>query len=260
MHEEKTAIAVERIPWGKSPSWLNTTLLLSWEIGIGGCGILLVGALVRIVAFISTVITSHLRLVLCCYGHSIASSPRGNVGVGGSIVVVELGWGTIEIASVSGVVVISSGPRVSTVGIGRTVHRGSVGSQGKSWRWVGAVLWGLMGSWLMHHATLAVLIGLVDLSFHLDGRVGASISAKRILTNTVCISSCRPFKNLSFFLAPVSISSGAYLANDKNLSPYSTTVILPCFSSLNSSLILLIKPGGTWVLLNLTLYSSQVII
>src|SRR3954468_15615951 len=85
----------------------------------------------------------------------------------------------------------------------------------------------------------------------------ASISAKGILTNTVCISSCRPFRNLSFFLASVSISSGAYLANDKNLSRYSTTIILPCFNSLNSSLILLIKPGGTWVLLNLTLNSSR---
>ena len=79
--------------------------------------------------------------------------------------------GTIEIASVAGVVVISSGPRVSMVGIGRTVHRGSVGPWGKSWRWVGAILLGLMGSWLMHHRTLAVLIGLVDLSFHLNGRV-----------------------------------------------------------------------------------------
>src|SRR3954471_3231214 len=57
------------------------------------------------------------------------------------------------------------------VGIGRTVHRGSVGSRGKSGRWVRAILWGLMGSWLMHHATFAVLIGLVNLSFHLDGRV-----------------------------------------------------------------------------------------
>src|SRR3954464_2982579 len=147
------------------------TLLLSWGIGIGGCGILLVRALVGIVAFISTVITSHLRLVLCCYRHNIASSPRGSVGVGGSIVGVELGWGTVEISRVAGVVVISSGTWVSTVGVGRTVHRGSVGSWGKSWRWVRAILWGLMGSWLMHHATLAVLIGLVDLSFHLDGRV-----------------------------------------------------------------------------------------
>src|SRR4051812_34731208 len=99
MHEKKTAVAVERIPWGKPSSWLNTMLLLSWGIGIGGCGILLVGALVGIVAFISTVITSYLRLVLCCYRHSIASSPRGSVGVGGSIVV-ELGWGMVEIARV----------------------------------------------------------------------------------------------------------------------------------------------------------------
>src|SRR3954468_21301431 len=208
MHEKKTAFAVERIPWGKSPSWLNTTLLLSWGIGIGGCGILLVGALIGIVAFISTVIPSYLRLVFCCNRHNIASSSRGSVGVGGSIVVVELGWGTVEIARVAGVVVISSGPRVSTVGIGRTVHRGSVGSRGKSWRWVGAILWGMMGSWLMHHATLMVLIGLVYFSFHLDGRVdkGFNIS-KGILTNTVCILSCTPFKNLSFFLASVLISS-----------------------------------------------------
>src|SRR3954470_23118042 len=132
MHEKKTAVAVERIPWGKPSSRLNTTLLLSWGIGIGCCGILLVGALVGVVTLISTVITSYLRLVLCCYRHNIASSPRGSVGVGGSIVVVELGWGTVEIVRVAGVVVISSGSRVSTVGIGRTVHRGSVGSRGKS--------------------------------------------------------------------------------------------------------------------------------
>src|SRR3954470_14581545 len=139
-------------------------------ICIGGCGILL-GALIGVVTLISTVITSHLRLVLCCNRHNIASSPRGSVGVCGSVVVVvELGWCTVEIVRVAGVVVISSGPWVSTVGIGRTVHRVSVGSQGKSWRWVRAILWGLMGSWLMHHKTLAVLIGLVDLSFHLDGR------------------------------------------------------------------------------------------
>src|SRR4051812_45968779 len=87
----------------------------------------------------------------------------------------------------------------------------------------------------------------------------ASMLANGVLPNTVYISSCRPFENLSFFLASVSISSSAYLANDRNLSRYSTTVILPCFNSLNSSLILLIKPGGTWVLLNLSLNSSQVI-
>src|SRR3954471_16312435 len=136
MHEENTAIAVERIRWGKPSSGLNTTLLLSWGICIGGCGILLVGALVGVVTLIYTVITSHLRLVLCCNRHSVASSPRGSIGVGGSIVVVELGCCTVEIVRVAGVVVISSGPLVSTVGIGRTVHRVSVGSRGKSWRWV----------------------------------------------------------------------------------------------------------------------------
>src|SRR5215216_6591419 len=170
MHEKEMTVAVERIPWGKASSGLNTTLLLSWGICIGGCGILL-RALIGVVTLISTAITSHLRLVLCCIRHNIASSPRGSVGVGGSIVVVELVWCTVEIVRVAGVVVISSGPWVSTVGIGRTFHRGSIGSWGKSWRWVRAILWGLMGSWLMHHATLAVLIGLVDLSFHLDGRV-----------------------------------------------------------------------------------------
>src|SRR4051812_2987040 len=106
------------------------TLLLSWGICIGGCGIIL-GALVGLVTLISTVITSHLRLVLCFNKHNIASSPRCSVGVGGSIVVVELGWCTVEIARVSGVVVVSSGPWVSMVGIGRTVHRGSVGSRDK---------------------------------------------------------------------------------------------------------------------------------
>src|SRR5215216_4098209 len=105
-------------------------LLLSWGIGIGGCGILLVGALIGVVTLISTVITSHLRLVLCCNRHNIASNPRGSVGVGGSVVVVELGWCMVEIVRVAGVVVISSGTWVSTVGIGRTVHRGSVGSRG----------------------------------------------------------------------------------------------------------------------------------
>src|SRR3954469_18907770 len=170
MHEKNTAVAVERIPWGKPSSRLNTTMLLSWGICIGGCGILL-GALIGLVTLISTVITSHLRLVLCCNRHNIASSPRGSIGVGGGIVVVELGWGTVEITRVVGVVVVSSGSWVSTVGIGQTVHQGSVGSWGKSWRWVGAILWGMMGSWLMHHAVLVVLIGLVDLSFHLNGRV-----------------------------------------------------------------------------------------
>src|SRR3954470_2884260 len=118
MHEKETTVAVERIPWGKPSFGLNTTLLLSWGICIGGCGNLL-GALIGIVTLGSTFITSHLGLVLCCNRHNIASSPWVSVGVGGSIVVVELRLGTVEIAGVAGVVVISS----STVGIGRTIHR-----------------------------------------------------------------------------------------------------------------------------------------
>src|SRR3954470_14930938 len=131
---------------------MNTTMLLSWGICIGGCGNL-IGALIGIVTLGSTFITSHLRLVICCKRHNIASSPWGSVG--GDIVVVELGWCTVEIAGVVGVVVVSSGPWVSTVGVGRTVHRGSVVSWGKSWRWVGAILRCMVGSWLIHHATLA---------------------------------------------------------------------------------------------------------
>src|SRR4051812_9356732 len=99
---------------------MNTTMLLSWGIYIGGCRNLL-GALIRIVTLGSTFITSHLRLVLCCNRHNIASSPWGSVGV---IVVVKVRRSTVEIVGVAGVVVISSGPWVSTVGIGRTVHRG----------------------------------------------------------------------------------------------------------------------------------------
>src|SRR3954467_5813240 len=82
-------------------------------------------------------------------------------------------------ARVARVVVISSGSRVSTVGIGGTVHRGSVCSWGKSWRWFRAIFWGPMGSWLVHHATLAVLIGLVDLSFPLDGRVDKGFNIRK---------------------------------------------------------------------------------
>src|SRR3954470_24637932 len=81
-----------------------------------------------------------------------------------------------------------------------------------------------------------------------------------MLTSKVCISACSPFRNLSFFLASVSVSSGAYQDKVRNLLQYSTTDILPCFNSRDSSLIFLIRPGGTWYLLNLSLKSSQVII
>src|SRR3954462_6250894 len=70
MHEKKTAVVVERVPWGKPFFGLNTTLLLSWGICIGGCGILL-GALIGVVTLISTVITNHLRLVLATTGTTL---------------------------------------------------------------------------------------------------------------------------------------------------------------------------------------------
>src|SRR3954469_4512362 len=69
MHEKETAVAVERVPWGKPSSRLNTTLL-SWGIFIGGYSNLL-GALIGIVTFGSTLITSHLGLVLRCNRHII---------------------------------------------------------------------------------------------------------------------------------------------------------------------------------------------
>ena len=53
---------------------------------------------------------THLRLVLSCNRHNIASSPWGSIGVGGDIVVVELGRCTIEIVGVTGFVVVSSKP------------------------------------------------------------------------------------------------------------------------------------------------------
>ena len=130
---EETTVAVVRVTWGKSSPWWDTTLILSWGIHIGSGGSLL-GTLIRVVTLHSTLKTSDLGLVLDGDRHNIASSPRGSVGVGGSIVVVELGWCTSEIAVVAGVVMVSSGTWVYTVGIGRTVHRGSVGSRGKSWR------------------------------------------------------------------------------------------------------------------------------
>src|SRR4051812_2683114 len=106
MHEKKMAVAVERVLGGKPSSMLNTTMLLRCGICIGGYGILL-GALIGVVTLGSTFITSHLQLVLRCNRHIIASSPWSSVGVGGGIVVVELGWCTVEIARVAGVVVVS---------------------------------------------------------------------------------------------------------------------------------------------------------
>ena len=100
------------------PSFGDTALLLGWGICIGGyCNLL--KALIGIVTFDSTFKTSYLRLVLGCYRHNIASSSWGSVGVVGDIVVVELGWCTVEIVVVvvvtSMVVVVFSGLLVSSI-------------------------------------------------------------------------------------------------------------------------------------------------
>ena len=121
---EETTIAVVRVPWGKSPSWLNTTLLLSW--GIGGS---LLGTLIGVVTLHSTLETSDLGRVLDSDRYNIAASS------GCSVVVVALGRGTVEIAGVAGVVVVSSGIHTAsaTVGVAWARHWRSVVSGCISW-------------------------------------------------------------------------------------------------------------------------------
>ena len=114
----------------------------------------------------STFKTGYLGLVLGCYRYNIASSHGGSVGVGivvGDVVIVELGWATVEVTGVvivaSIVVVVSSGLLVSSIGV-EMVYLNMC---------TGAVLLDFVGSILVHHSALAVLMGLVYLSFHLDG-------------------------------------------------------------------------------------------
>ena len=87
------------------------------------------------------------------------------------VVVRKSEWGTVGVV----VVVMASWPGVSSTVVGkvRTRHqnRGLVGSWCKSSTWAGAKLLYMARSTLVHHPTLSVLIGLVDLSFHLDGRI-----------------------------------------------------------------------------------------
>ena len=103
----------------------------------------------------STFKTSYLRLVLGCYRHNIASSHWGSVGVGivvgDIVVVVVLGWGMVEVA---GVVIVTS-----IVGVG-TVYLNMV---------TGTELLDFVGPILVHHYAFSILLGLIDLSFHLDG-------------------------------------------------------------------------------------------
>ena len=107
---EETTVAVVRVPWGKSPSWLNTTLLLSWGIhrGIGGS---LLGTLIGVATLHSTLETSDLGLVLDCNSYSIAASSGGSV-------VVALGRGTVEIVGIAGVVIVSSGLHIASATVG----------------------------------------------------------------------------------------------------------------------------------------------
>ena len=111
----------------------------------------------------STFKTGDLRLVLGCYRQGITSSHWGSIGVGivvGDIFV--LGWGTVEITGVvvvASIVVVSSGLLVSSIGVG-TVYLNLC---------TGAELLDFVGSILVHHSALAILIGLINLPFHLDG-------------------------------------------------------------------------------------------
>ena len=109
---EETTVAVVRVPWGKSPSWLNTTLLLSWGIhrGIGGS---LLGTLIGVVTLHSTLETSDLGLVLDCDRYNIAASSGGSV-----IVVVALGRGAVEIVGITGVMIVSSGLHIASATVG----------------------------------------------------------------------------------------------------------------------------------------------
>ena len=115
-------VAVVRVPWGKYSSWLNMTLLLSWGIHIGSGGSLL-GTLIGIVILHSTLETSDPRLVLCCDRHNIAASSWCSV-----VVVVALERGTVEIAGVARVIVVSSGLHIAsaTVGVAWARHWGSI--------------------------------------------------------------------------------------------------------------------------------------
>ena len=64
-----------------------------------------------------------------------------------------------DVVVVASIVVVSSGLLVSSIGVG-TVYLNMC---------TGAELLHFVGSILIHHSALAVLMGLIYLSFHLDG-------------------------------------------------------------------------------------------
>ena len=147
------------------PSSCTAALLLSRCSGIGGNPGKLFGALIGEVTHDSTFIAVDGGLVFGVDGGSIASSPRGSIGVVVvSIVVVVVG---------AVVVVVPSGLRGSSVVVGVVgaiiLSGWLVVSWGESSRGVVAILLVMVGSTLVHHHSLAVLIGLMQLSFHLYG-------------------------------------------------------------------------------------------
>ena len=160
----ETAVVVVLVP-----STCEATLLLSRCSGIGGNPGKLFGALIGEVTHNSTFVAIDGGLVFGDYGGSIASSPWGSIGVVVvSIVVVVVGAVVVVV-----VVVVPSGLRGSSVVVGVVgaiiLGRGLVVSWGESSRGVISILLVMVGSTLVHHSSLAVFVGLMQLSFHLYG-------------------------------------------------------------------------------------------
>ena len=157
----ETAVVVVLVP-----SSGKAALLLSRCCGIGGNPSKLFGALIGEVTHNSTFVAVAGGLVFGDDGGSIASSPWGSI----CVVVVSM---VVAVAVVVVVVVVASGLRGSSIVVvvvgAITLSRGLVVSWGESSRGVVAVLLVMVGSILVHHSALAVLIGLVQLSFHLYG-------------------------------------------------------------------------------------------
>ena len=161
----ETAVVVVLVP-----SSGKAALLLSRCSGIGGNPGKLFGALIGVVTHNSTFIAVDGGLVFGVDGGSIASSPWGSIGV----VVVSIVVAVVGVVVVVAIVVgIASGLRGSSVVVGVVVaiilSRGLVMPWGESSRGVVAVLLGMVGSILVHHSSLAVLVGLMQLPFHLYG-------------------------------------------------------------------------------------------
>jgi hypothetical protein len=149
------------------PSSSKAALLLSRCCGIGGNPGKLLGALLGEVTHNSTFIAVDGGFVFGVDGGSIASSPWGGIGVVVVSIVVAV------VGAVVVVVVVPSVLRGSSVVVGVVgaiiLGRGLVVSWGESSRGVISILLVMVGSTLVHHSSLAVFVGLMQLSFHLYG-------------------------------------------------------------------------------------------